>query len=53
MANIHLSNLPPTGTDLFLDSESFLSEITDRELNSTHGGDSLALALQLLLMHIS
>lgn len=40
MATIAISDLRPTGSDLFLDPESFLNDLTDGELNSTHGGSS-------------
>lgn len=38
MANIAISELRPAGTELFLDSEGFISELTDEELNLTKGG---------------
>lgn len=37
MAYITISDLRPAGADLFMDSESFLSELSDGEL-SVHGG---------------
>ena len=40
MATIAISDLRPAGSDLFLDSESFLNDLTDGELNSTHGGST-------------
>jgi len=39
MANITISELRPAGTELFLDSESFINELTDEELNLTKGGE--------------
>ncbi|MGD1699137.1 class IIb bacteriocin, lactobin A/cerein 7B family [Dapis sp. BLCC M229] len=38
MANITISELRPAGTELFLDSEGFISELTEEELNFTKGG---------------
>ncbi len=38
MANIKISDLPNTGYELFSDSESFLSDISDNELQITGGG---------------
>jgi hypothetical protein len=44
MATISISNLRATGADLFADSESYLSELTDAELNETKGGSIIAAA---------
>lgn len=38
MANITISELRPAGTELFLDSESFINELTNEELNLNKGG---------------
>jgi hypothetical protein len=38
MANITISDLRPAGADLFSDSESYLNELSDSELNTTKGG---------------
>jgi Mg-chelatase subunit ChlD len=40
MAKIAISNLRPAGAELFVDSESYLNELTDAEMNMTHGGSS-------------
>lgn len=40
MATIAISNLHPTGSVLFLDAESFLSELADEEANLTYGGEA-------------
>lgn len=40
MATIQISNLRPTGSELFGDSESYLNELTNDELTMTHGGSS-------------
>jgi hypothetical protein len=39
MASIKLSELRPVGSELFQDSESFLNELNDRELDVRGGGD--------------
>jgi hypothetical protein len=38
MAVISISNLRPTGADLFDSSESYLQDLTDTELNGSIGG---------------
>jgi hypothetical protein len=38
MATISVYNLRETGADLFIDSESYLNELTETELNITKGG---------------
>ncbi len=38
MANINISNLRPAGADLFLDSESYLHDLTEQEMVDTLGG---------------
>ena len=40
MANIAISNLRAPGAELFMDSESYLQELTDTELDVTKGGTS-------------
>jgi len=40
MATIKLSNLHTAGSELFMDSESYLNELTNEELNIAHGGSS-------------
>lgn len=37
MATINISDLHPTGTELFSDSESYMGELSEHEL-SVHGG---------------
>ena len=39
MAEIKLSELRPAGSELLQDSESFLNELSDRELENVVGGD--------------
>jgi len=38
MATIQINNLNAAGSDLFNDSESYLNELTDEEINMTNGG---------------
>ena len=38
MASIVISDLRPAGFDLFMDSENFLSELSDGELSVISGG---------------
>lgn len=38
MANIKISELRPAGSELFQDSESFLNELSDRDLGNVEGG---------------
>ena len=38
MANINISDLSPAGADLFLDSESYLNDLTEGEMINTLGG---------------
>ncbi|AKE64121.1 hypothetical protein MYAER_1771 [Microcystis aeruginosa NIES-2549] len=38
MANITISDLRPAGADLFSDSESYLTDLTDSEMLDTLGG---------------
>ncbi|WP_017318975.1 hypothetical protein [Mastigocladopsis repens] len=41
MANIEINNLHPAGSELFHDSESFLNELTEREMWGVEGGLTL------------
>ncbi|MUG94307.1 hypothetical protein F7734_18750 [Scytonema sp. UIC 10036] len=38
MASIEISNLHPVGSNLFNDSESYLNELSDREMLGLEGG---------------
>ncbi|AFZ59459.1 hypothetical protein H6G54_07835 [Anabaena cylindrica FACHB-243] len=38
MASIKISDLRPSGLDLFVDSESFLNDLNDSDLAATNGG---------------
>jgi hypothetical protein len=55
MANIAISDLCPTGANLFQDSESFLNNLTDEELNNTHGGIiwTVVIATAIILTTVS
>ncbi|OUL17857.1 bacteriocin [Nostoc sp. 106C] len=41
MPSIHISELFPIGSKLFQDSETFLNEINDNELQNIKGGASI------------
>jgi hypothetical protein len=41
MSTIAISDIPSYGASLFSDSESYLTELTDEELNLAHGGTGL------------
>ncbi|MEH1853590.1 MAG: hypothetical protein V7L11_18400 [Nostoc sp.] len=53
MANIKINNLNTAGSDLFNDSESFLNELTDSELNMTQGGSSIWCAFSAGLFQLT
>jgi bacteriocin-like protein len=38
MATINISDLRPTGSELFSDSESYMNELSDSELETINGG---------------
>ena len=38
MASIKINNLQPAGTDLFNDSQNYLNELNNQELELVHGG---------------
>lgn len=38
MASIKIDNLQPAGSDLFNDSENYLHELSDQELDIVNGG---------------
>jgi hypothetical protein len=40
MATIKISDLHSVGSELFMDSESYLNELTNEELNMAHGGST-------------
>lgn len=41
MSNINISNLSPSGSELFHDSESYMTYLTDNEFESVHGGATM------------
>ena len=41
MALIKINNLQPAGTDLFNDSENYLNELSNQELELVNGGKSI------------
>jgi hypothetical protein len=41
MATITISNLHPTGSDLFSDSESYLRELSNEDIVQVQGGSTL------------
>lgn len=47
MANIKISDLHPAGANFFLDSESYMHELTDDDLYTTRGGSVTTLAATL------
>lgn len=38
MASINICDLRPVGSELFVDSENFMNELTEQELSATNGG---------------
>ena len=45
MGNINISDLRPAGADLFLDSESYLNDLTEGEMMNTLGGAAFSVIL--------
>jgi len=45
MANIKVNDIKSAGSDLFSDSESYLTELSETELNTTTGGSLLSAIL--------
>ena len=48
MANINISDLSPAGADLFLDSESYLNDLTEGETNVLLGGGRVRILWSLI-----
>lgn len=42
MSTINISDLSPTGSDLFSDSETYMNELTNDELSLVSGGDAIS-----------
>ena len=47
MASIKISELRPAGSELFQDSESFLNELSEREMGSLEGGAFTAVGVSI------
>ena len=45
MSKISISNLCPTGSELFTDSESFLGELVANDLNTIVGGLGISIPI--------
>ncbi|GAC1468335.1 MAG: hypothetical protein NVS2B14_10180 [Chamaesiphon sp.] len=43
MATIAISDIYPAGSDLFMDYETFMTDLTDSELNDVSGGSTPAI----------
>ncbi|KAF3886532.1 MULTISPECIES: hypothetical protein [Nostocales] len=43
MANIKVSDMNLAGSELFMDSESFLNDLTDMDVTSVQGGEGYGL----------
>lgn len=39
MTNITISNLEPNHADLLMNFDSYITELTDEQIDRTHGGD--------------
>ena len=50
MANINISDLSPAGADLFLDSESYLNDLTEGEMINTLGGISPTVIITITIL---
>ena len=53
MANIDISDLRPAGADLFLDSESYLNDLTEGEMINTLGGISPIITIPIITITIT
>ncbi len=42
MSTINIYDLPPTGSALFSDSETYMNELTNDELSLVSGGDTIS-----------
>jgi len=54
MSTINISDLRPTGTELFSDSEGYMNDLSDNEFDSIYGGLLPALlfsATRLVVQH--
>jgi hypothetical protein len=53
MATIKIVDLSPVGSEFFADSESYLNELTDDELNLTQGGSTPVCSVVTLVSMVS
>lgn len=44
MSKITIDNLYPAGSDLFMDSEGFMDDLSEAELSMNHGGSIISIA---------
>jgi hypothetical protein len=51
MASIEISQLHPAGSELFQDSESFLSELNEQELGAIGGGTDRQLVTSVVYIN--
>ena len=51
MGNINISDLRPAGADLFLDSESYLNDLTEVEMTNTLGGWGFKILWTMICAH--
>ncbi|MEH2116000.1 hypothetical protein [Nostoc sp.] len=47
MASIRISDIQPAGSSLFMDEESFISELSDEEVGLAHGGFTIFALISL------
>ncbi|MBE9037072.1 hypothetical protein [aff. Roholtiella sp. LEGE 12411] len=47
MASIRINNIQPAGSSLFMDEESFLSELSNEEIGLAHGGFTIFALISL------
>jgi hypothetical protein len=52
MSTINISDLSPTGTELFSDSEGYMKDLGDNEFDSIYGGLTPALVLSVTRLAI-
>jgi len=54
MATIKISNLNPVGSEFFTDSETYLNELNEEQLNMIQGGSSLVcVSVGLAALYVS
>lgn len=50
MATINISDLHPTGSDLFSDSEGYMNELGDSEIGAIQGGRTSLLCVAISIV---